>query len=84
MTYFDRIASQVAAAHQLETSQARAMLDHLLLALAQAVNDGEPVVLPGLGLLKTINVAERHDHHPSTGAPIHTSAARRVVFAPLR
>ena len=49
-------------------------------AMATALQNGEEVVLPGIGKLKVVETKARTGRNPSTGEPIAVPAGKKVVF----
>ena len=82
MTLSHRLAAKISSEHQLEASTALQIVDMVLNGLAEAVAGGDAVDIPGVGTLRTETVAERLDHHPSTGAAITVPSSARVTFRP--
>jgi len=53
-----------------------------LTGLADAIAAGVEIDIPGVGTLRTETIADRLDHHPSTGAAITVPSSASVTFRP--
>lgn len=74
------LADQIAAAHDLTKTQARAVVSGVFDSIAAAAAKGEEVSLPGFGKFKVADRPAREGRNPSTGATIQIPASKKVGF----
>jgi len=58
------------------------VLDAVLVEIAQVLEDGEQVVLPGFGTFEVRDRAARMGRNPQTGAEIDIAASKAPAFKP--
>ena len=68
----------------LSKTDAKAILDQLFAAIAEAAADGEEISLPGFGKFKVKANAAREGRNPATGATIKIPASKKLAFAPAK
>ncbi len=78
------LADQIAAAHALPKTQAKAIISEILDAISQAARQGDEVVLPGFGKFKVKDMPARQARNPSTGVAIDVAASRKLAFLPAK
>ncbi|AYV47482.1 integration host factor [Caulobacter flavus] len=79
------IAEALAAADDKVTkTQAKALVDGVFKAIAQAAAKGEEVSIPGFGKLKVQDKPARTGRNPATGETIEIAATRKVAFTPAK
>jgi DNA-binding protein HU-beta len=78
------IAEKIAAEHNLPKAQAKAVLEAIFQAIAQAAAADEEVSVPGFGKFKLKSSPERQGRNPSTGETIQIAASKKVTFTPAK
>lgn len=78
------LADRVAREHGLNKAQAKAIIETVLKAIAEAAATGTEVSLPGFGKFKVQNRPEREARNPRTGEKINVAASRKLIFQPAK
>jgi len=78
------LAEKLAAAQGVTKAAAKAFVDDVLKAIADAAAAGEEVNLPGFGKFKTKDAPAREGRNPSTGAVVQIAASKKVTFQPAK
>jgi DNA-binding protein HU-beta len=78
------LAEKLAAAQGVTKTAAKAFIDDVLKAIADAAVAGEEVNLPGFGKFKTKDTPAREGRNPSTGAVVQIAASKKVTFQPAK
>jgi len=74
------IAAQIAAAHELPTNRAAAMLTDIVDLLSKHLVKGEKVRILGLGIFQVKRREARMGRNPRTGEPVKIKASKKVTF----
>ena len=75
------LAAQLAEAHELPKSKAKAFLDDALAAILDAVRSGDEVSLAGFGKFSVKSRPARKGRNPATGESIKIAASKRLTFS---
>jgi DNA-binding protein HU-beta len=78
------LADRLAEAHDVSKADARAMIDTLTAAIAEAAKSGDEVALPGFGKFKVRERKAREARNPQTGATVKVPASRKLAFLPAK
>lgn len=78
------LADRLAGAHEVSKADARAMIDTLTAAIAEAAKGGDEVALPGFGKFKVRERKAREARNPQTGAMVKVPASRKLAFLPAK
>ena len=78
------LSEKLAAAQGVTKTAAKAFVDEVLKAIADAAAAGEEVNLPGFGKFKTKDAPARTARNPATGAAIEVAASKKVTFQPAK
>ncbi len=79
------IAEALAAADEKITkTQAKALVDGVFKAIAEAATTGEEVSIPGFGKFKIQDKPARTGRNPATGAAVEIAASKKVAFTPAK
>ena len=78
------LAETLAASHDITKTDARAFVDAVFSAIADAASKGQEISLNGFGKFKVKETAAREGRNPSTGATIQIAAAKKLTFAPAK
>ncbi len=78
------LVEKLALAQGLTKVAAKAIVEDVLKAIADAAAAGDEVNFPGFGKFKTKDVPAREARNPSTGATIQVAASRKVTFQPAK
>ena len=73
-----------ASDEKLTKGQAKALVDSLLKAVADAAARGEEINLPGFGKFKVQAKPARTGRNPSTGESIQIAASKKLSFQPAK
>jgi DNA-binding protein HU-beta len=84
MNVSDLVDAVVAAEPSLSKTQAKAIIDGLFNAVADATVKGEEVAIPGFGKFKVQDKPARTGRNPATGAAIEIAASKKVSFTPAK
>lgn len=75
------LADQLAADGKISKTEAKTLVDSLLVQLRDALASGQEVNLPGFGKFKVQDKPARTGRNPATGAAIEIAASKKVSFA---
>ncbi|GGE10869.1 integration host factor [Aureimonas endophytica] len=78
------IAAVVAEEHSIAKAEAKAIVDRVFAALAEAAARGEEVSINGFGKFKVKEAAAREGRNPSTGETIQIAASKKLGFTPAK
>ncbi len=78
------LVDKVAADNGLTKAAAKAVVDGVFKAIADAAVAGEEVNLPGFGKFKIQARAAREGRNPSTGATVQIAASKKLAFQPAK
>ena len=76
----DQLISDIADAVDLPKTQVRAVLEQLSEVVADALENGSELTLPGIGKLKVAERPARTGRNPQTGKSIQIAAKKVVKF----
>ncbi|MBI1686801.1 HU family DNA-binding protein [Caulobacter hibisci] len=75
------IAEALAAADdKINKTQAKALVDGVFKAIAEAAAKGEEVSIPGFGKFKVQDKPARTGRNPATGAAVEIAASKKIAF----
>ena len=83
MNQHDFIAALAQVQDTTQTA-ARQALDSVCATLAAALEQGQPVTLPGVGAFKVVDRAARPGRNPKTGETMTIPARKAVTFKPAK
>jgi len=78
------LVEKLAVAQGLTKVAAKAIVDDVLKAIADAATAGEEVNFPGFGKFKVQERAARDGRNPSTGAVVKIAASKKLAFQPAK
>jgi len=78
------IADRLAEKHDVSKADARAMIETLTNAIAEAARAGDEVSLPGFGKFKVRDREAREARNPQTGKTVQVPAQRKLAFLPAK
>ena len=78
------LAESVAATGGISKADARAIVDGVFAAIADAAAKGEEISLSGFGKFKVKDSPAREGHNPATGATIQIAASKKLTFTPAK
>ena len=78
------LIEKIATDNELTKTAAKALVDGVLKAIADAAVAGEEVNFPGFGKFKVKESPAREGRNPSTGATVQIAASKKVSFAPAK
>ena len=84
MTTANEIADQIADAHGVTKTQAKAIVDSVFKHITDAAANGDETSIPAFGKFKVKKTAAREGRNPSTGATIKIAAATKLTFTPAK
>ncbi|MDA9537449.1 histidyl-tRNA synthetase [Bradyrhizobium sp. CCBAU 21362] len=84
MTTANEIADKIAAENSLTKTQAKAIVDGVFKAIADAAVSGSETSIPGFGKFKVKDTPAREGRNPSTGATIAIAASKKLTFTPAK
>ncbi|MGY3614026.1 HU family DNA-binding protein [Bradyrhizobium sp. USDA 10063] len=84
MTTANEIADKIAAENSLTKTQAKAIVDGVFKAIADAAVTGTETSIAGFGKFKVKDTPAREGRNPSTGAPIAITASKKLTFTPAK
>ena len=84
MTTANEIADKIAAEQNLPKVQAKAIVDGLFKAIADAAASGDETSIPGFGKFKVKDTPAREGRNPSTGETIEIAASKKLTFTPAK
>lgn len=80
----DQLISDLAEAVDLPKAKVRALLEQLSDVVADALENGSELTLPGIGKLKVGDRPARTGRNPQTGKAIQIAAKKVVKFVPAK
>lgn len=80
----DQLISDLAEAVDLPKAKVRALLEQLSEVVADALENGSELTLPGIGKLKVADRPARTGRNPQTGKAIQIAARKVVKFVPAK
>ncbi|MCP2223800.1 HU family DNA-binding protein [Bradyrhizobium elkanii] len=84
MTTANEIAEKIATENDLTKARAKAIVDSVFKAIADAAVSGAETSLPGFGKFKVKESPAREGRNPSTGATIAIAASKKLTFTPAK
>jgi DNA-binding protein HU-beta len=79
-----QLAELLVTSHDVSKSAARAYVDAVFTAIAEAAAKGDEVTLNGFGKFKVKDQPERQGRNPSTGEAITIAASKKIAFTPAK
>jgi DNA-binding protein HU-beta len=79
-----QMAVGLAESHDLPKRQAEALLDAFVQSLAEHLQQGTKIRIPGLGIFQVSSRAARMGRTPATGEPIQIKASKKIAFRPVK
>ncbi|MFH0301868.1 HU family DNA-binding protein [Bradyrhizobium sp. 31Argb] len=84
MTTANEIAEKIAAENSLTKTQAKAIVDSVFKAIADAAASGAETSIAAFGKFKVKDSPAREGRNPSTGATIAIAASKKLTFTPAK
>lgn len=78
------LVTKIAEDTGLTKTEAKAVVDGVFAAIADAAVAGEEISIPGFGKFKVKASAAREGRNPSTGATINIAASKKLGFSPAK
>jgi DNA-binding protein HU-beta len=78
------LAEHLAAKRGITKTDAKADIDIVFAAIAEAAAAGEEISIPGFGKFKVASRPAREGRNPSTGATITIAASKKLSFTPAK
>ena len=78
------LVAKIASDSGLTKTEAKAVIDGVFEAIAEAAAAGDEISLPGFGKFKVKTSAAREGRNPSTGATIQIAASKKLGFTPAK
>jgi DNA-binding protein HU-beta len=78
------LVAKIAEEAKVKKSEAERCLNAFVKALSEALEKGERVALPGLGVFNVRERKERKGRNPRTGEPMIIPARKVVTFSPAK
>ena len=75
-----QMAATLAESHDLPKRQVETMLGEFVQNLAEHLQQGSKIRIPGLGIFQVSARAARTGRNPATGEPIQIKASKKVAF----
>ena len=79
-----QMAAGLAESHDLPKGKAEAMLGWFVQTLAEHLQQGTKIRIPGLGIFQVSSRAARMGRNPATGEPIQIKASKKIAFRPAK
>ena len=79
-----QMAAGLAESHDLPKRQVEAMLGEFVQNLAEHLQQGSKIRIPGLGIFQVSARAARTGRNPATGEPIQIKASKKIAFRPAK
>jgi DNA-binding protein HU-beta len=79
-----QLAATLAESHDLPKRQVEAMLGEFVQSLAEHLQQGSKIRIPGLGIFQVSVRAARMGRNPATGEPIQIKASKKIAFRPAK
>lgn len=78
------LVATIASDSGLTKTEAKAVIEGVFDAIAEAAAAGDEISLPGFGKFKVKASAAREGRNPSTGATIQIAASKKLGFTPAK
>ena len=78
------LVATIASDSGLTKTEAKAVIEGVFDAIAEAAATGDEISLPGFGKFKVKASAAREGRNPSTGATIQIAASKKLGFTPAK
>ena len=78
------LVAKIASDSGLTKTEAKAVIDGVFEAIAEAAAAGDEISLPDFGKFKVKTSAAREGRNPSTGATIQIAASKKLGFTPAK
>jgi DNA-binding protein HU-beta len=78
------LVAKIAEEAKVKKSEAERCLNAFVKALTEALEKGERIALPGLGVFNVRERKERKGRNPRTGEPMIIPARKVVTFSPAK
>ena len=75
-----QLAAGLAEGHDLPKRQVETMLGEFVQSLAEHLQQGSKIRIPGLGIFQVRSRAARTGRNPATGEPIQIKASKKIAF----
>ena len=79
-----QMAAGLAEGHDLPKRQVETMLGAFVQILAEHLQQGSKIRIPGLGIFQVSSRAARTGRNPATGEPIQIKASKKIAFRPAK
>ena len=79
-----QMAATLAENHDLPKRQVETMLGEFVQSLAEHLQQGSKIRIPGLGIFQVSARAARMGRNPATGEPIQIKASKKIAFRPAK
>ena len=79
-----QLAAGLAESHDLPKRQVETMLGEFVQSLAEHLQQGSKIRIPGLGIFQVSSRAARTGRNPATGEPIQIKASKKIAFRPAK
>jgi DNA-binding protein HU-beta len=79
-----QMAAGLAESHDLPKRQVETMLGEFVQSLAEHLQQGSKIRIPGLGIFQVSSRAARTGRNPATGEPIQIKASKKIAFRPAK
>jgi DNA-binding protein HU-beta len=79
-----QLAAGLAESHDLPKRQVETMLGEFVQNLAEHLQQGTKIRIPGLGIFQVSARAARIGRNPATGEPIQIKASKKIAFRPAK
>jgi DNA-binding protein HU-beta len=79
-----QLAATLAESHDLPKRQVETMLGEFVQSLAEHLQQGSKIRIPGLGIFQVSARAARMGRNPATGEPIQIKASKKIAFRPAK
>ena len=79
-----QLAAGLAESQDLPKRQVEAMLGEFVQNLAEHLQQGTKIRIPGLGIFQVRSRAARTGRNPATGEPIQIKASKKIAFRPAK
>ena len=79
-----QLAATLAESHDLPKRQVEAMLGEFVQSLAEHLQQGSKIRIPGLGIFQVSSRAARMGRNPATGEAIKIKASKKIGFRPAK
>jgi DNA-binding protein HU-beta len=79
-----QLAAGLAESQDMPKRQVEAMLGEFVQSLAEHLQQGSKIRIPGLGIFQVSSRAARTGRNPTTGEPIQIKASKKIAFRPAK